>query len=95
MSFTKENISGCLRIWRIPLVIAITPYGIQLLTVEISVTTLRLIRCMIESYKVRSQTIETVFANTKEYRIRYKLYWGLKCADIWVRLKLIDMNLKN
>lgn len=48
-----------------------------------------------ESYKMRSQTIERVFADAKEkYGMRYTPYRGLKRVSMWVRLKFAAMNLK-
>lgn len=48
-----------------------------------------------ESYKLRSQTIERVFADAKEkYGMRYTPYRGLKRVSMWVRLKFAAMNLK-
>ena len=47
------------------------------------------------SYKLRSQTIERVFADAKEkYGMRYTPYRGLKRVSMWVRLKFAAMNLK-
>lgn len=47
------------------------------------------------SYKLRSQTIERVFADAKEkYGMRYTPYRGLKRVSMWVRLKFVAMNLK-
>lgn len=46
-------------------------------------------------YKLRSQTIERVFADAKEkYGMRYTPYRGLKRVSMWVRLKFAAMNLK-
>lgn len=48
-----------------------------------------------ESYALRSQTIERVFADAKEkYGMRYTPYRGLKRVGMWVRLKFAAMNLK-
>jgi transposase len=48
-----------------------------------------------ESYSLRSQTIERVFADAKEkYGMRYTLYRGLTKVKNWVRLKFACMNLK-
>ena len=48
-----------------------------------------------ESYKLRSQTIERVFADAKEkYGMRYTPYRGIKRVSMWVRLKFAAMNLK-
>ena len=48
-----------------------------------------------ESYALRSQTIERVFADAKEkYGMRYTLYRGLTKVTNWVRLKFACMNLK-
>ena len=48
-----------------------------------------------ESYRLRSQTIERVFADAKEkYGMRYTLYRGLPQVTNWVRLKFACMNLK-
>ena len=48
-----------------------------------------------ESYALRSQTIERVFADAKEkYGMRYTLYRGLTKVTNWVRLKFECMNLK-
>ncbi|EOS28997.1 hypothetical protein C807_03519 [Lachnospiraceae bacterium 28-4] len=48
-----------------------------------------------ESYRLRSQTIERVFADAKEkYGMRYTPYRGLKRVSMWVRLKYAAMNLK-
>lgn len=48
-----------------------------------------------ESYKLRSQTIERVFADAKEkYGMRYTPYRGLKGVRMWVRFKFAAMNLK-
>ena len=48
-----------------------------------------------ESYKLRSQTIERVFADAKEkYGMRDTPYRGLKRVSMWVRLKFAAMNLK-
>ena len=47
------------------------------------------------SYKLRSQTIERVFADAKKkYGMRYTPYRGLKRVSMWVRLKFTAMNLK-
>lgn len=48
-----------------------------------------------ESYQLRSQTIERVFADAKEkHGMRYTLYRGLAQVSKWVRLKYAAMNLK-
>jgi len=48
-----------------------------------------------ESYKLRSQTIERVFADAKEkYGMRYTPYRGIKRVSMWVRFKFAAMNLK-
>jgi len=48
-----------------------------------------------ESYHLRTQTIERVFADAKEkYGMRYTPYRGLKRVSMWVRLKYAAMNLK-
>lgn len=48
-----------------------------------------------ESYALRSQTIERVFADAKEkYGMRYTPYRGQKRVGMWVRLKFAAMNLK-
>ena len=48
-----------------------------------------------ESYRLRSQTIERVFADAKKkYGMRYTPYRGLKRVSMWVRLKYAAMNLK-
>lgn len=48
-----------------------------------------------ESYKLRSLTIERVFADAKEkYRMRYTPYRGLKRVGMWVWFKFVAMNLK-
>lgn len=48
-----------------------------------------------ESYALRSQTIERVFADAKEkHGMRYTLYRGLAQVSKWVRLKYAAMNLK-
>lgn len=48
-----------------------------------------------ESYRLRSQTIERIFADAKEkYGMRYTPYRGLKRVSMWVRLKYAAMNLK-
>ncbi len=47
------------------------------------------------SYKLRSQTIERVFADAKEkYAMRYTLFKGLTRVKNWVKLKFAAMNLK-
>lgn len=47
------------------------------------------------SYQLRSQTIERVFADSKEkYGMRYTPYRGLSRVSMWVRLKFAAMNLK-
>lgn len=48
-----------------------------------------------ESYSLRSQTIERVFADAKEkHSMRYTQYRGLKQVSNWVTLKYAAMNLK-
>jgi transposase len=48
-----------------------------------------------ESYALRSQTIERIFADAKEkYGMRYTFYRGLTKVANWVRLKFACMNLK-
>lgn len=48
-----------------------------------------------ESYSLRGQTIERVFADAKEkYSMRYTLFKGLARVRNWVRLKFAAMNLK-
>lgn len=48
-----------------------------------------------ESYSLRSQTIERVFADAKEkYAMRYTFHRGLTKVTNWVRLKFTCMNLK-
>lgn len=48
-----------------------------------------------ESYALRSQTIERVFADAKEkHAMRYTFYRGLSQVTNWVRLKYAAMNLK-
>lgn len=48
-----------------------------------------------ESYSLRSQTIERVFADAKEkHGMRYTLHRGLDRVRNWVRLKFVAMNLK-
>lgn len=48
-----------------------------------------------ESYCLRSQTIERVFADAKEkHGMRYTLHMGLDRVKNWVRLKFAAMNLK-
>lgn len=48
-----------------------------------------------ESYSLRSQTIERVFADAKEkHGMRYTLHKGLDRVRNWVRLKFAAMNLK-
>lgn len=47
------------------------------------------------SYRLRSQTIERVFADAKEkYAMRYTLYKGLTRVKNWIKLKFAAMNLK-
>lgn len=47
------------------------------------------------TYKLRSQTIERVFADAKEkYGMRFTPYRGLKRVGMWVKLKYAAMNLK-
>ena len=46
-------------------------------------------------YKLRSQTIERVFADAKEkHSMRYTYIKGLAKVTNWVRLKYAAMNLK-
>ena len=46
-------------------------------------------------YKRRKETIERVFADTKEkHAMRYTQYRGLSQVSNWVRLKFVAMNLK-
>ena len=48
-----------------------------------------------ETYALRSQTIERVFAGTKEkHAMRYTPYRGLPAVTAWVKLKFAAMNLK-
>jgi transposase len=48
-----------------------------------------------ESYSLRGQTIERVFADAKEkYAMRYTLFKGLTRVRNWVKLKFAAMNLK-
>jgi transposase len=48
-----------------------------------------------ESYKLRSQTVERVFADAKEkHGMRYTMLRGLDRVRNWVRLKFAAMNLK-
>lgn len=48
-----------------------------------------------ESYALRSQTIERVFADAKEkHAMRYTQYRGLAQVSNWVKLKYAAMNLK-
>lgn len=48
-----------------------------------------------ETYALRSQTIERVFADAKEkYGMRYTNHRGLARVSSWVRLKFAAMNLK-
>lgn len=48
-----------------------------------------------ETYEMRSQTIERVFADAKEkHAMRYTYYRGLKPVANWVKLKFATMNLK-
>ncbi len=48
-----------------------------------------------ETYEMRSQTIERVFADAKEkHAMRYTYYRGLKPVTNWVKLKFASMNLK-
>ena len=48
-----------------------------------------------ETYKLRSRTIERVFADAKEkHAMRYTPYRGLNQVANWVRLKFAAMNLK-
>lgn len=47
------------------------------------------------TYKLRSETIERVFADAKEkYDMRFTPYRGLKRVGIWVKIKYATMNLK-
>ena len=48
-----------------------------------------------ETYALRSQTIERVFADAKEkHAMRYTPYRGLPAVTAWVKLKFAAMNLK-
>lgn len=48
-----------------------------------------------ESYGLRSQTIERVFADAKEkHAMRYTFHKGLAKVRNWVKLKFAAMNLK-
>lgn len=48
-----------------------------------------------DTYSMRSQTIERVFADAKEKNaMRYTPYRGLNQVTNWVRLKFAAMNLK-
>ena len=48
-----------------------------------------------ETYALRSQTIERVFADAKEkHAMRYTPYRGLTAVTAWVKLKFAAMNLK-
>ena len=48
-----------------------------------------------ETYKLRSQTIERVFADAKEkHGMRYTPYRGLRAVTNWVKLKFAVLNLK-
>ena len=48
-----------------------------------------------DTYSMRSQTIERVFADAKEkHAMRYTPYRGLNQVTNWVRLKFAAMNLK-
>lgn len=48
-----------------------------------------------ESYSLRGQTIERIFADAKEkYAMRYTLFKDLARVRNWVRLKFAAMNLK-
>ena len=48
-----------------------------------------------ETYALRSQTIERVFADAKEkHAMRYTPYRGLSAVTAWVKLKFAAMNLK-
>ena len=48
-----------------------------------------------ETYSMRSQTIERVFADAKEkHGMRYTQYRGLERVSNWVKLKYTAMNLK-
>ena len=47
------------------------------------------------TYALRKETIERVFADTKEkYAMRYTPYWGIRVVTCWVKLKYAAMNLK-
>ena len=48
-----------------------------------------------ETYALRSQTIERVFADAKEkHAMRYTPYRGLTAVTTWVKLKFAALNLK-
>ena len=48
-----------------------------------------------ETYALRSQTTERIFADAKEkHAMRYTPYRGLLAVTAWVRLKFAAMNLK-
>ena len=48
-----------------------------------------------ETYALRSQTIERVFADAKEkHAMRYTPYRGLAAVTAWVKLKFAALNLK-
>ena len=48
-----------------------------------------------ETYELRSQTIERVFADAKEkHAMRYTPYRGLAAVTNWVKLKFAVLNLK-
>ena len=48
-----------------------------------------------ETYALRSQTIERVFADAKEkHAMRYTPYRGLPAVTAWVKLKFAALNLK-
>ena len=48
-----------------------------------------------ETYALRSQTIERVFADAKEkHSMRYTPYRGLAAVTAWVKLKFAALNLK-
>ena len=48
-----------------------------------------------ETYALRSQTIERVFADAKEkHAMRYTPYRGLAAVTAWVKLKFTALNLK-
>lgn len=48
-----------------------------------------------ETYSMRKETIERIFADAKEkYEMRYTPYRGLRAVSCWVKLKYTAMNLK-